>query len=151
MSGHLDDVQLSRMIDGDLSLTSREAVMAHLRSCHSCAERLERLIAVTAVLRLEPPLTWTDSDTESVMGRLPQRRHRARAAVAAIASAAMCAVVVFEVAPVIAATVALVGVLVGLRSSLAPPVATPGLQPLLVVAAVAVIAPLAAYPLARWR
>jgi hypothetical protein len=151
VSSHLEDVQLSRLIDGDLSLTSREAVMGHLRSCHSCAERHDRLVAVAAALRLEPPLTWTSSDTESVLGRLPQRRHKVRAAVAAVASAAMCAVVIFEVAPVIAATVALVGVVVDLRGALAPPGAAPGLQLVLVVAAVAVLAPLAAYPLARWR
>jgi hypothetical protein len=31
VSEHLTDVQLSRLIDGDMSLTSREAVTAHLR------------------------------------------------------------------------------------------------------------------------
>jgi len=152
MIEHPDDVQLSRLVDGDLSLVTREAVMTHVRSCPTCAERHDELVSVAAVLRLEPPLTWTRDDTESVLRRLPQRRHRARVAVAGIVSAAMCAVVVVEAAPVIAAMLALVGVVIGLGGAVAPPaVATSGMQFLVVIAAIAILAPLAAYPLARWR
>jgi anti-sigma factor RsiW len=152
MTDHPDDVQLSRLIDGDLSLTSREAVMAHLRLCPACSQRHDQLVAVTATLRLESPLLWTSNETESVLGRLPQRRHRVRVAVAGGVSLVMCGLVVVEAAPLIAATLASVGVVVGLSGVLTPPaVAASGPQLLVVVAAIAILAPLAAYPLARWR
>ncbi|HYX87651.1 MAG TPA: zf-HC2 domain-containing protein [Gaiellales bacterium] len=151
MSDHLDNVQLSRLIDGDLSLTSRDAAIAHLRTCPACAERHDHLVAVTAVLRLEPALEWTTADTDSVLERLPRRGERARLALAGIVSAAMCALVVVEAAPVIAAPLALVVALAGVGRALAAPAATSGAQLVLAVAAVAILAPLAAYPLARWR
>jgi len=152
MIDHPGNVQLSRLIDGDLSLTSREAVTAHLRGCPSCAERHDQLVAVTATLRLEPQVRWTRDQTESVLGRLPRRRQRIRTAIAGGVSLVMCALVLVEAAPLIAASLALVGVVLGLSGALAPPaVAVSGMQLLVVLAVVAILAPLAAYPLARWR
>jgi anti-sigma factor RsiW len=152
MTGHPDDVQLSRLVDGDLSLTSREAVIAHLRLCPSCSERHDQLVAVAATLRLEPPLRWTREETDSVLHQLPQRRHRVRVAVAGGVSLVMCGLVVVEAAPLIAAMLGLVGVLIGLSGALTPSaLAAGGPQLLVAVAAIAILAPLAAYPLARWR
>lgn len=152
MTGHLSDAQLSRLIDGDLSLTSREAVMAHLRSCPGCAERHDQLVAVAATLRLEPPLTWTDEATSSVLRRLPRQSHRLRVLAAGVVSLVMCGLVLVEAAPLIAAPLAVVGVLLGLGAALTPPALTAsGSHVLVVVTMIAVLAPLAAYPLARWR
>jgi anti-sigma factor RsiW len=151
MSDHLDDVQLSRLLDGDLSLTSREAAIDHLRTCPACAARHDRLVAVTAALRMEPAVTWTASDTEAAMRRIPRRRRQARVAVAATVSTAMCALVVIETAPLIAAPLALMVALLGTGRALVSTAVGPGVELVLVVAAVAMLAPLAAYPLARWR
>jgi anti-sigma factor RsiW len=151
MSDHLDDVQLSRLLDGDLSLTSREAAIDHLRTCPACAGRHDRLVAVTAALRMEPAVTWTASDTEAAMRRIPRRRRQARVAVAATVSTAMCALVVIETAPLIAAPLALMVALLGTGRALVSTAVGPGVELVLVVAAVAMLAPLAAYPLARWR
>lgn len=150
MSTHLDDGQFSRLLDGDLSLTSREAAIAHLRSCPACAARHDRVVAVTAALRMQPPATWTASMTEATVRGLPRRRHPRRVAFAAAVSAAMCALVVVETAPLIAAPLALMLALLGLGRELTTAVG-PGVELVLAVAAVAMLAPLAAYPLARWR
>ena len=152
MIDHVDDGQLSRLIDDDLSLTSREAVQGHLRECPSCAQRLDQLVEVAAVLRLETPLRWTGQETASVLDRSPPRRHRVRVAAAGVVSVAVCGLAVVEAAPLIAAPLALAGVLLGLGGALTPPaVAASGVQLLVVLAVTAILAPLAAYPLARWR
>lgn len=151
MSSHLDDGQLSRLLDGDLSLTSREAAIDHLRSCPGCAARHDRLVAVTASLRMEPPATWTTSDTEAAVRRLPRRRRRAKVAFAAAVSTAMCALVVAETAPLIAAPLALMVAVLGFGHKLVSTAVGPGAELLAALVAVAMLAPLAAYPLARWR
>lgn len=62
MSDHLDDTQLSRLIDGDLSLVTRHAATSHLSACPSCAERHDALIAVVVVGRLES--SWRPASAE---------------------------------------------------------------------------------------
>ena len=150
MSDHLDDVQLSRLLDGDLSLTSREAVIDHLRTCPGCAARHDRLVAVTAALRMEPAMTWTGSDTEATLNRLPRRR-RGKVAAAGAVSAAMCVLVLVETAPLIAVPLALLIAVLGTGRALVDPAIGPGVELVVAVAAIAMLAPLAAYPLARWR
>jgi anti-sigma factor RsiW len=151
VSDHLDDVQLSRLLDGDLSLTSREAVIDHLRTCPGCAARHDRLVAVTAALRMEPAMTWTGSDTEATLNRLPRRRRRGKVAAAGAVSAAMCVLVLVETAPLIAVPLALLIAVLGTGRALVDTAIGPGVELVLAVAAVAMLAPLAAYPLARWR
>ena len=151
MSEHLTDLQLSRLIDGDLSLTSREAVTAHLRGCPACAERHDQIIAVAATLRSEPPHAWTSAMTSSVIHELPRRRRTVRVGIAAGVSAAMCGLVLLEAAPVVAAALGLLGVLAGASVAVTHPAVAVSGSPLLAIMAVAILAPLAAYPLARWR
>ena len=151
MSDHLDDVQLSRLLDGDLSLTSREAVIDHLRTCPGCAARHDRLVAVTAALRMEPAMTWTGSDTEATLNRLPRRRRRGKVAAAGAVSAAMCVLVLVETAPLITVPLALLIAVLGTGLALVDTAVGPGVELVVAVAAIAMLAPLAAYPLARWR
>lgn len=151
MSDHLDEVQLSRLLDGDLSLTSREAVIDHLRTCPGCAARHDRLVAVTAALRMEPAMTWSGSDTGATLNRLPRRRRRGKVAAAGAVSAAMCVVVLVETAPLIAVPLALLIAVLGTGRALVDTAIGPGVELVVAVAAIAMLAPLAAYPLARWR
>jgi anti-sigma factor RsiW len=152
VSDHLDDVQLSRLIDGDLSLASREAAIAHVRCCSACAARHDRLVAVAASLRLQPPVAWTAGQTEALLRELPRRQRRGSAAAVVALSLGACVLLVLAAAASIAATWGVVGALVDAGRVLLPlPLAGPGTQFLLVVALVALLAPLAAYPLARWR
>jgi anti-sigma factor RsiW len=151
VSDHLDEVQLSRLLDGDLSLTSREAVIDHLRTCHGCAARHDRLVAVTAALRMEPAMTWSGSDTDATLNRLPRRRRRGKVAAAGAVSAAMCVVVLVETAPLIAVPLALLIAVLGTGRALVDTAVGPGVELVVAVAAIAMLAPLAAYPLARWR
>jgi len=151
VSDHLDDVQLSRLLDGDLSLTSREAVIDHLRTCPGCAARHDRLVAVTAALRMEPAMTWTGSDTGATLNRLPRRRRRGKVAAAGAVSAAMCVLVLVETAPLIAVPLALLIAVLGTGRALVDTAIGPGVELVVAVAAIAMLAPLAAYPLARWR
>jgi anti-sigma factor RsiW len=151
VSDHLDDVQLSRLLDGDLSLTSREAVIDHLRTCPGCAARHDRLVAVTAALRMEPAMTWSGSDTGATLNRLPRRRRRGKVAAAGAVSAAMCVVVLVETAPLIAVPLALLIAVLGTGRALVDTAIGPGVELVVAVAAIAMLAPLAAYPLARWR
>ena len=73
MTDHVSDEQLSLLLDGELSLASREAVMSHLRSCATCAARHDRLVELTASLRLHQPLRWSATSSERTLERLRSR------------------------------------------------------------------------------
>lgn len=73
MSEHVSAEQLSLLIDGELSLASREAVVTHIRSCPRCAAEHDRLIELTATLRLRPSLEWAPAQTAATMKRLGER------------------------------------------------------------------------------
>lgn len=60
MNDHVSDQQLSALIDGELSLASRQAVISHVRSCPMCAERHDRVVEVAAVLQSLPRVEWTE-------------------------------------------------------------------------------------------
>ncbi|HEX2377904.1 MAG TPA: hypothetical protein VHI30_10125, partial [Gaiellales bacterium] len=107
--------------------------------------------AVTAALRMEPAMTWSGSDTDATLNRLPRRRRRGKVAAAGAVSAAMCVVVLVETAPLIAVPLALLIAVLGTGRALVDTAIGPGVELVVAVAAIAMLAPLAAYPLARWR
>ena len=82
MSEHVSDEQLSLLIDGELSLAAREAVIAHVRACPACAAHHDTLIDLTAVMRLQPAFHWSAAQTESTIQRVRTRpaKRRRRAA-----------------------------------------------------------------------
>jgi anti-sigma factor RsiW len=152
MSGHLDDVVLSRLIDGDLSLITRSAVIGHLERCSACAQRHDDLVTVAASLRMQVPAEWSEAMTDRVLARLPARKHRVRAVVAAALSAVLFLLALLDVAPLITSMVAVAGVVTAVAVAVVPaPVTAGGAQLLAGVALVAVAAPMIAYPLAKWR
>ena len=103
MSDHVSDEQLSLLLDGELSLTAREAVSRHLADCPTCAARHDQLVEVTAKLRLHPALTWTDATTETTVSHLAQQPRRStrprmrRAALVAVAVAVPVALLVLAI------------------------------------------------------
>jgi anti-sigma factor RsiW len=76
VSDHPTNEQLSAFIDGELSLASREAVIAHIRGCPSCAARQDALIEVAAALRTQPPISWTGAETKSLLATIAAGRPR---------------------------------------------------------------------------
>jgi anti-sigma factor RsiW len=70
MTDHPTVEQLSAFIDGELSLASREAAIAHIRACPGCAARQDELIEVAAALRSRSALAWTEASTERVLARV---------------------------------------------------------------------------------
>jgi anti-sigma factor RsiW len=70
VSDHVSGEQLSLLIDGQLSLASRDAVFTHLRSCPRCAARHDHLIELTASLRLHGRLEWSPEQTAATLQRL---------------------------------------------------------------------------------
>lgn len=74
MSEHVSDEQLSLLLDGGLSLAGREAVRAHIRSCPACAEQHDRVVELTATVRLVGRLEWTPQHTEATLARLRATR-----------------------------------------------------------------------------
>jgi anti-sigma factor RsiW len=150
MSDHLSDDLLSALIDGELSLTAREAAVQHLRGCPHCAERQDRLIVVVASLRQIEPAGWVDADTRRVISQL-ERPQRARSA-GAVGIAAVFALMIVLLQPLVALPFTAFSLCERVLGGVVPPVVPSGFPSLLVpVLAVAVLAPLAAYPLARWR
>ena len=67
MSDHVSAEQLSALIDGELSLTAREAVLGHLRACPTCAALHERLVELAAVMTSLPAVQWTPQLTQRVL------------------------------------------------------------------------------------
>lgn len=153
MSDHLDGAQLSRLIDGDLSLASRDAVRAHLHECPHCAQRHDELVAVAASLRQLPAVEWSAARTQLVTTRLVERprRNRVGVTVAAGVASGLCVAALFAALPVLTIAVAIADPVARLASAVTPGPILAAAPMLLVIAVVAVLAPLAAYPLARWR
>ena len=58
MSDHPSAEQLSRLIDADLPLTERAAVLDHLATCPTCAGSHARLVEAAAALRELPAVAW---------------------------------------------------------------------------------------------
>jgi anti-sigma factor RsiW len=149
MSDHVDEVLLSRLVDGDLSLASREAVLTHLRGCPACAERHDELVCVAASLRDVPAVAWTPAQSAAILGSLEVPRRLPWLAGCAVAAAVIA---------LVAAAWTLVGVpravvvpLAVAESLVVAPLISALSGELIAIAAVAVLGPLAAYPLARWR
>lgn len=153
MTSHLDDQQLSRLLDGDLSLAERAAALAHLSSCSACAQRQAELVEVAATLRSYPRIAWTSHHTTGVMAELRAGAHEARqrrafpALLLTIAAAGLvlAALLAAPVGPQLASAVFD-------AVALMPPLRiASGGQALLTLLVVALVAPALVYPLARWR
>lgn len=152
MSDHLDRRQLSRLIDGDLSLVSRDAARAHLAFCPTCAQLHDELVGVVASLRQLPRAEWTPHHTERLTAGLSQpRRSRLPLVGAGAAVLVVCVAVMVAALPLINAAFALGHVAQTVVSSVAAAPLVSVIPQLVVLVAVAVLAPLVAYPLARWR
>lgn len=78
MNEHVNDEQLSLLLDSGLSLAAREAVVTHVRSCPACAERHDLMVELTATIRLAGRLEWTDDHTQATLARLHTSPHRRR-------------------------------------------------------------------------
>ncbi len=70
---------------------------------------------------------------------------------AAGVASGVCVAAVFVVLPLLSIAAAIARPVAGLASAVTPDVLLAAAPLVLVVAAVAILAPLAAYPLARWR
>jgi anti-sigma factor RsiW len=154
MNEHLDGEQLSRLLDGDLSLAERGAALDHLAHCPACAHRQSELVEVAALLRSEPSVEWTSALSEGVLARTSSTAspvRRARRPLAAGLIACMAATTAFSLV-----IVAPIGLLITARvlDGLAglPPLGVASPSHVLVgLVVVALAAPLFLYPLARWR
>lgn len=142
---HASHLQLSALIDNELSLTEREAVIRHLESCPACAERHAGVVEVAATLRtLSPPLL--DFDVASLA---PRRRRDAPLLAAASVFAATGIALVVAVTPLVAFVAAISRMLNPLVALITP--GSAGATPIAGLAVLLAIGSwLVAYPLARW-
>ncbi len=142
---HASHLQLSALIDNELSLTEREAVLRHLESCPRCAEEHAGIVEVAATLRmLSPP--FLDFNVASLA---PRRRRDAPLLAAAAVFAATGIALVAAFTPVIAFVAAISRMLSPLVALIAP--GSPGATPIAGLAVLLAIGSwLVAYPLARW-
>ena len=154
MSDHPTTDQLSRLIDADLPLTERAAVLDDLATCPSCAASHARLVEAAAALRELPSVAWRPALAASVAARaaVPQRPARRRwAPVAAAAVAALAVALVLAVIAALPLALLSARVLAACVNALAPlGSGSPG-RLLLTVIGTALVAPVLVYPLARWR
>jgi len=150
---HLPDEQLSRLLDGDLSLTERGAVLDHVGRCAACAQRQSELVEVAALLRSQPAAAWTADLTARVLEQLPApppARRRTRLPVASVL-ALLGAVIALGLVIAVPVGLLVSGSIFGALATL-PPVGVASPSHVLVgLIVVACAAPVFAYPLARWR
>ena len=151
MNEHLTDELLSRLIDGDLSLSAREAALGHLRQCAHCSARQDALVSVAATLTQVLPAHMSSDHVKRIIAGLEEAPTRRRWPTAAIAVTAIgaCAAALFTLAGVPVAILSAMAATVD-RTPAVPVPLSAG-RVLLAAFVVAVGAPLAAYPLARWR
>jgi len=154
---HVTAEQLSRLIDGDLALAERGAVLDHIGHCPACAAEQARLVEVSAALRGVPAAQWSDEQTSAILARLasdaaPPARSSSRPVQAAgtlLAAVTLAVVVAFVVAVPVGPLVA--GALWQAFAWIPPIGTTSALAAGAALVAISVLAPLLAYPLARWR
>lgn len=148
---HASTEQLSRLIDGDLALAERTAVLDHVGHCLLCAAEQARLVEVAAALRSIPAVGWSEAQTSALVARLPAgaptvRRTAMLIAALAVAGAITITFVVnVPVWPLVARS---------LWQAFAwiPPIGgTSALGAGAALVAISLLAPVIAYPLARWR
>jgi anti-sigma factor RsiW len=155
---HVTAPQLSRLIDGDLALAERAAVLDHIGHCPACAAEQARLVDVSAALQGVPGTCWTSEQTAAVLARLPSdapprpgsaSRRRGELVGMLLAAATLALVAVFVVAVPVGPVVA--SALWPAFAWLPPIGATSAFGAGAALVAISVLAPLLAYPLARWR
>lgn len=141
---HASHLQLSALIDNELSLTEREAVLRHLEGCPACAQEHAGIVEVTATLRtLSVP--QLDFDMTSLS---PRMRRDAPLLAAAAAFATTGIGLVAAVTPLVAFVAAIGRMLSPLVASVTP--GSAGATPIASVAVLLAIGSwLVAYPLAR--
>ena len=143
MISHASSEQLSRLIDGDLSLTERTAVLDHLATCPACAELQTQLVDIAASLRAANPPAWSAALTTVVIDEATSRRRdRASLPIAALIAVASITALAF-LTPFFTVGRGLLEIAVAVD-----PI---GGAAAVVLIVVALLAPLAAYPLLRWR
>ena len=152
MSDHPSAEQLSRLIDADLPLTERAAVLDHLATCPTCAGSHARLVEAAAALRELPAVAWRPEVAAAISAHAtaaPAWRRRSVSPPAALIALAIALVL----AVVAALPLALLSARVAAASlAVMAPLASgsPG-RLLATVVATALVAPVLVYPLARWR
>jgi|GEM_PF-4445776 len=149
---HLSDEQLSMLVDGELSLASREAAGRHLRDCVHCTQRLDELVDVCAELRLTPAVSWSSPATERVLTQLTECETRHWSAPIAATLAIIGAVLLVQELALIRAVAGVLGAILSVLAAFLPSgVGAPAGTAIGVLLVVAVLGPLLAMPLARRR
>lgn len=149
MSDHLTDELLSRLVDGDLSLSAREAAIRHLRECARCSARQDALVSVAVTLRSFPEAALSDEQVDRIIAGLDRPAER-RWPTAAMTVAAISACVA-ALASLAALPLTALAVTAAITRALPLQVPSSATHVLITAFIVAIAAPLAAYPLARWR
>jgi anti-sigma factor RsiW len=156
VSGHASPQQLSRLIDGDLPLAERAAVLDHVATCPACAAAHARVVEAAAALRELTPTPWRAGRGAEIAARAaaaPAPGHRRRRPAAAAVAVTVAIAIVVALTALAALPVALVGahVLAACVGAVAPLGGGSFGRMLLTMLATAVVAPALLYPLARWR
>lgn len=156
---HASSEQLSRLIDGDLGLAERAAVLDHINHCPGCAAEQARVVEVSAALRGVAAVRWSEAQTAALVEHLPSGATRAprsagrglsvRLATLLVATLTLAGAVVFVVEVPVGPLVA--GSLWQAFAWLPPIGGTSALGAGAALVAISLLAPLLAYPLARWR
>ena len=155
MSDHPISEQLSRLIDADLPLTERAAVLDHLATCPTCASSHARLVEAAAALRELPAVAWRPELAASVAATAtapPSRAGVRRGRPFAVAvMVALVAVLVLAVLAALPVALLSAHVLTAVLTAVAPLGAGSAGRLLRTLVGIALIAPVLLYPLARWR
>jgi anti-sigma factor RsiW len=152
---HASPEQLSRLLDGDLGLAERAAVLDHIGHCPGCASEQARIVEVSAALRSAPATSWSETQIAALVARLPsgppsQPRSAGRPLAAMlVATLGLAVAVAFVVRVPVGPLVA--GSLWQAFAWVPPIGGTSALRAGATLVAISLLAPLLAYPLARWR
>lgn len=149
---HLSDEQLSMLVDGELSSTSRQAAGEHLRGCVNCAGRLDELVEVTAALRLAPDVRWGPEATSQVLARLERPAVRDSSTPLAVGLALLGVLLLSLELPVVSALMGMLNTMLAILTAFVPiSVGISGAAAVAALIAVAIIGPTLALRLARLR
>lgn len=149
---HLSNEQLSRLIDGELSLGARDTAQRHLRDCAHCQEQLDAFVDIAAELRLTPAVTWDAGATARLLTQLDHRRPREWSTPIAVAIAVLGALLLALELPAISSLTGMLTSITSVLTAFLPTgVGLPSAPALAILLVVAILGPLLAMPLSRRR
>ena len=74
MTNHLNEAEIQKYLEEDLSLSDKRRMMQHIHSCRRCAQELQHYRQIFQMLKLEPTPPFSVQFEDEIISRLPREK-----------------------------------------------------------------------------